>query len=384
MLIGGIYPVAPKICPCGRRLVHLEGRGVQCPDHPEVRAARLMLRFRSITRRYDSYEEAWYALAQLRREAAKADFDESDYLLKANPYRVDRLLDVWLSLKKHQVKASTYKKLEYHTGHVRTVWGPRSLKDLGFADVQKLLLELKDKSGKDLASKTKHNILSDLKQFWSWANDARDVPLPKKWPVQRYEMKYRKTIDLETQEAVLENVRENEHNPRLWFALKILATYPSVRPGELIQLIEGDVDRKNGLLTLRSETVKTHERKIVPLIDEDADFIRSLPPAMPHMPFFRHDKPADKAHIKPGTPVGRHTFYKAWKRACARLGLKGVDLYGGTKHSTAMALRGVLSHEDTKQATMHHTNTAAERYFRLEQNRLRALYETRRKLLKKD
>lgn len=64
-----------------------------------------------------------------------------------------------------------------------------------------------------------------------------------------------------------------------------------------------------------------------------------------------------------GQPFGEKYLYKWWKRACENLGIEGVDLYGGTRHSSATALRTVCSPEQIKIATMHSTNKAFERYF---------------------
>ena len=55
---------------------------------------------------------------------------------------------------------------------------------------------------------------------------------------------------------------------------------------------------------------------------------------------------------------------KWWMRACANLGIEGVDLYGGTRHSTASALASVLDPSEIKtHGTQHTTNKAFERYF---------------------
>jgi hypothetical protein len=43
-----------------------------------------------------------------------------------------------------------------------------------------------------------------------------------------------------------------------------------------------------------------------------------------------------------------------------------VDLYSGTEHSSATALRKFRSPEQIKKATMHTTNKAFERYFQIE------------------
>ncbi len=67
-----------------------------------------------------------------------------------------------------------------------------------------------------------------------------------------------------------------------------------------------------------------------------------------------------------------------WVKACLNLGITGVDLYGGTRHSSAKALRNEYSPEQIKKATMHSTNKAFERYFQIESNDLREMYESTR------
>ncbi|MDX9894942.1 MAG: hypothetical protein RBS34_05835 [Desulfofustis sp.] len=56
-------------------------------------------------------------------------------------------------------------------------------------------------------------------------------------------------------------------------------------------------------------------------------------------------------------------MHARWKIACSNLGIEGVDLYGGTRHSSATALKDILSPEQIKAGTMHNTNKAFERYF---------------------
>jgi streptomycin 6-kinase len=52
-----------------------------------------------------------------------------------------------------------------------------------------------------------------------------------------------------------------------------------------------------------------------------------------------------------------------------------VDLYGGTRHSPAQALRKYHTPEEIKRATMHSINKAFERYFRKEGDDLRSIYK---------
>jgi len=48
------------------------------------------------------------------------------------------------------------------------------------------------------------------------------------------------------------------------------------------------------------------------------------------------------------------------------LGIENVDLYGGTRHSTAIALTEFATPEQIKRATMYSTNVAFERYYKVE------------------
>jgi integrase len=87
---------------------------------------------------------------------------------------------------------------------------------------------------------------------------------------------------------------------------------------------------------------------------------------MPGLPLFRHDVP--DYGVRAGQEFGRSAFYRAWKRACKKLGIEGVDLYGGTRHSSAVALykEAGISPEEIKKATGHKSSVAFTRYFKLD------------------
>ena len=66
-------------------------------------------------------------------------------------------------------------------------------------------------------------------------------------------------------------------------------------------------------------------------------------------------------------------------QACENLGIEGVDLYGGTRHSTAVYLREIgHSPEAIKRATMHSTNKAFDRYLRISGSEVRPIYQDAR------
>ncbi len=77
----------------------------------------------------------------------------------------------------------------------------------------------------------------------------------------------------------------------------------------------------------------------------------------------------------PGHPAfGKHLPWATWKKACPNLGIKGVDLHGGTRHSSAQGLRPRLTPEAIKRLMGTHTNKAFERYFVCSVEELRAGY----------
>ena len=88
---------------------------------------------------------------------------------------------------------------------------------------------------------------------------------------------------------------------------------------------------------------------------------------MPDMYFFRHLSGRKK--IVSGAQFGPKYFKVWWDRACNNLGVEGVDLYGGTKHTVATTLGKYLSPEEIKRGgTGHTTKKAFDRYFQPDKN----------------
>jgi integrase len=141
------------------------------------------------------------------------------------------------------------------------------------------------------------------------------------------------------------------------------------------------IDRERGILIV--ERTKDKRPKIVPLIDEDIELLKAIPQGLPDLPFFRHTARPYKGKVVIGQCFGYHLFYTWWRRACANLGIEGVDLYGGSRHSTAMGLiADGCSPEQIKRATMHSTSKAFDRYLAVEGAEVKATY-TRSRGVKK-
>jgi integrase len=362
-------------CPiCGQRFKSVEPRGLFCPEHPSQSPRRFVVRYGQITKRFDNYPAALQFLTGLRYQDGSGQFDARDYQTRGRPLAFDKLAEEWLTVKAKSVKPESLKPLRLAVGRAILAWAGANIKSIQYAHVEDLINSLDN-----LAPKSRKHTLDALKQLWQWVVDRYDIPPMKKWPRLGYvEMAFRQTVDIETQEAILNDI--HAHEPfRVWLAVKWLATYIAVRPREMCSLSEAQVDRVGGRLIIPHP--KEKRAKIIPLIQEDIDLIRGLPLTFDQSTtFFRHET----GEKWKGKGFGHDCLYRAWKRACGRLGVEGVSLYPGTKHSTACGLREVATPEEIKAMTLHSTSAAFHRYFMTGGNDHRELSSRRQKLLTPD
>ena len=376
-----------QVCPvCGSRFKNRDSKdlpsipeglsypkGLFCPNHPHVSPTRFMIRFGKFSKRFSSFEVAEDFLNGLNFEKRTGTYDPRDYLIQSRPLSFSKIADEWLELKTAQIKKSSITSFKSGVERAQTKWGHTNIKEIKYADIEDFLNSYPG------SSKTRLNISIALKQLFIWAADRYEISEIKKWPkIGNVQMAFRDTVDIHTQEAVLDDIKE--HEPfRVWLCIKWLATYIAIRPGEMRGLKEGQVDRSRGILIIPHP--KEKEPKIIPLLDEDIEIIRALPHAFdPTMPFFRHEK-SIKGGTAAGDSFGHNVIYRSWKRACSRLGISGVSLYPGTKHSTAMGIRQASTFEEVRLATGHKTNKAFERYVRTEGNAMKEILNRRKSIL---
>jgi integrase len=188
------------------------------------------------------------------------------------------------------------------------------------------------------------------------------IPIPD-FPKIKYTLGYRNILDVKDQASVLNEIHRISYsfNPRIYIGILWLCTYPGIRPNEMRNLKEKHINM-NGYLIL--PTPKEKRYKKIAMSEDDIDLYQSIRPiGKPDMYFFRHIKGNGTA--KPGNQFGKDYFYKWWKSACKNLGIEGVDLYGGTRHSTLSMLQTDLSEEEImRHASMHSSNIALRRYIR--------------------
>ena len=365
---GGIY--TDEKCPvCGCILRHDENRdGFFCEQHPKKRVIpdRMRVHFDKTKRRFKNgqYMQARQFLEGLRFKTTEGTFDHRDYLA-SNPLGFDTLAEKWLAHKKQYVSQNHYRNIKRDIEKAKAVWGYTNVKAIGYGEIQDLLDSVQ------LSSKSKSEIRSTLHSFFQWVcRREKTVEMPD-FPDVKFTFRWRNIVDIDTQSAIIEEVKRIswEVNPKIWIGIKWLATYIAFRPNELRNLKESEINVSGYFVVPKP---KEKIPKLIAMLEEDAELYNEYR-GMPDLYFFRHAKGNGSA--QPGSQFGKDYLYKWWKRACKNLGVTGVDLYGGTRHSTATSLgKDYSMHDIMKAGTIHKSNKAAQRYIQAEANNSLDIY----------
>jgi integrase len=274
-----------------------------------------------------------------------------------------------------KIKPGTEKNYRHYKEVMCAYFGNRNIKEI--AEDEGCIEDFFNSLTK-VGNKTKWNYRSALNDFFSWVwrrnkkAFAKSAVSRPELPEISFTLGYRKLVSKDVQYDIVQEVRRiAARNPKIFLGIKWLCTYVKVRPSELLSLKEGDINLGTGHLFFPDP--KENEWKSVALVPEDIEILRSFPRAIPSMPFFRHVKGVSGA--AENEPFGMRYLYKWWKRACENLGIEGVDLYGGTRHSTVTALKRKYSPEEIRRrGTGHKTNKAFDRYLEIDDDDSRALY----------
>ncbi len=345
---------------CGTILKHDDRRhGLFCPEHPQISCVKVFIvRFgRLIQRQFSTYDKAAQFLNGLRFKTGEGTFDVKDYL-SDKPYSFTLLAEKYLrrkqSLKSFANRRTQIKKAQDY-------FGDANVKYITGADIEDYLYSLPN-----ISEKTRHNYKSSLHDFFTWVKKQQIIQILPPFPEIKYELGYRTITDIDTQQAIIQKVRDlsEKKNPKTWLGLDLLATYVNLRPGDLLKIKEKDIDLADGVITIHYPTKTKNKLKTVRLLPDHIEFIRGIKnqfPALPEIKFFRHHD--NKSNNLPqNTPFGINYFRKWWNRACKELGVTGLDMYGGTRHTSTTAIARMAGTQCAREATAHETNRAFDRY----------------------
>lgn len=316
-----------------------------------------MVRFgRDISKWFKSRERAERLLNNMRYQVDNNLFDPRDYATD-KPLAFSNLAEDYVNHKKLKVKPKSWNNINNYMTRAIKTYHDMNIKLIGYAEIEDFIYS------QDVSDKTKANIRSCLHDFWTWLRKRRVITLQQvpEFPDVSFELGYRNIIEMDTQQAIIAEIRRLtwDINPKVYIAVRWLSIYIALRPGEPIGIQEKHINR-DGIIIVPH--VKDKKPKMLYLLDEDIELLNSIPRGLPDLYFFRHTKTITRG--KAGQRSGNSYLHKWWKKACVNLGIEQVDMYGGTRHSTASALGSVLDPSEIKtHGTQHSTNKAFERYF---------------------
>lgn len=365
---GGIY-TREKCSQCGKTLKYVGTKGCICPDHPGERARTFIVKFPGkIYRTFTNLDEAEQMLNYLRYEKGdRGDrFNPLDYK-NERPNSFAALADAYLERKKNM---RSFRKIKAIIERAKLTFGEMNLKDITSSNIDDYLFYLQRGDGSKMSDKTRANHSSQLHDFWSWCCHTRRAITLGEFPVFPkidFELGYRKITTWEIQEKVIAKVKELTYsaNPKILLAIDMLATYTALRPDDLLRVNEEDLS-PTGWLIIRNPTKVKNKTKRIRLLQDHIDEwerIQGMYPGLPETPFFRHTVTIRRS--RQGVVFGKNYLSKIWAKAAKEVGLVGVSLYPGTKHTTATATAELLGEERAEKASGL-TNKAFKRYCQTE------------------
>ncbi|MDM8537965.1 site-specific integrase, partial [Desulfobacterales bacterium HSG17] len=355
-------------------LKYIENKGfLQCPKHPDISwAGSCEVRFgRKHHKRFKSVKEAERHLNHIRYQADnnKGGFDQREWA-KSQPLSFLSLREKFVSFKTTQ---SISPKQVRHITRVLELagksWDLMQIKEITEGEIDDFFL-----IDHGVGNKTLANWKTVLHDFWKWIvrreKRRSKLEMPE-FPEIKFELEMKKIVNMEDQQDIIEEVRRIswEANPRIWLGIRLMSWYPKVRPGEMLNLQEGHINCKDNWIVFPQP--KEKKPKFIHLLPEHSKIIqeiqRMIPSALPDMFFFRHLK--TKSGVKAGVKFGPKYFNIWWKKACKNLGISGVSVYPGVKHSTVTALGTIMSPEEIQHDVTGHVSDAFKRYFLPDVNR---------------
>ena len=359
LCVKGNITTREKCFVCGKSLVHDERRnGCFCPDHPQVGATTFIVRFgRDIYKRFKSYPHAAQFLNGLRFKTGEGTFDKRDYQ-NSKPLSFINLSEKYLNRKRN---LKSFKEIRNYIRTAQKHWDHTNVKEINGADIEDYLFSIPN-----ISEKTRANYKTSISDFWKWllrrgVINMAQMPI---MPQIKYELGYRTITDRETQGSIIDEVRRiSSNNKKIWLGIDMLSVYVSMRPGDLLKIRERDIDLKYGVVIIHNPTKTKNKSKTIRLLDRHIEIIGEMMikyPALPHMPFFRHVPGV--SGVSANAPFGPKYFKKWWDKACQNLGIQGLDLYGGTRHTTTTEIARLAGADKARKATAHETNKAFDRY----------------------
>ena len=136
-------------------------------------------------------------------------FKADESTLDPRDYRADHPLDFENQVKKHLEAKRHLKAVDKYKQRLRpavAAWGNRSVKEVGYADIEDLLNELQNRG---LSGYYTKHIPDTLRGFYRWLVDRQEIRIDQmpKIPQVRCAMRFRQIVDKDTQARILDEIK---------------------------------------------------------------------------------------------------------------------------------------------------------------------------------
>ena len=298
----------------------------------------------------------------------------------SRPNLVPTWLERWLEVKRAEAAAGErsptyFRELERYArprGYFSFFQGT-SIYELSYGVLEDWSLWM---AGRGLSPKSRRNALGAFRSFLGWLKRRRELREIPEMPHVKVDEYLPRVLSIEDQDRVLAEIPEAERG--IFLALAHLG----IRPGEARAL---DVaDYRDGWLMVDKAVkgpganapirgTKTGKGKRLPVSDELREWIEE------------HVDPVGRLQgtllfVNPRTG-GRYTHYAlrdTWRRATAAVGIEGVKLYEGTKHTMATdAIRRGVPERALQTFLGHSDVRSTRRYARISEHALIAVLRPR-------
>jgi len=379
-----IRPKTREKCPkCKGQFIEIPGLGFFCPKCKTI-PRRYYLDFYYAGRRVrifsdrngsvlSSYEQALRLASRISYEIENRTFDPTKYIARDfKEFLFENYIQKWLAFSETKLKPSSFKdRKRIIKSLLIPFFKGKDIREIKAAHIQDFYLSLQERK---ISKKTIWNILAELKAFLNFAKKREDIERVPAFPEVKYEEKPIVWLNQEQQKRILEAIPE-EHKPIFTF----LFTY-GCRPGEARALMWDAVDFENEIIYIKRtfsnrklvNIPKEGKWKVLPMLPHIKEVLLKLAEKKKSMFVFswRYGY------------YGERALPKIWKEACEKVGITGVSLYAGVRHSFAMQrLREGFSYEEIGACLGHSDVRTTRKYGRLMAQNLTRVFSRSAKII---
>lgn len=313
-------------------------------------------------KRMDSYKAADQMLTEISGNIQAGIFILDHYLPKeADQFRCAKLLQRWLLTKANLAPTTLREIKRYERTYFTPYFGAKLAMKLTAGDIEDFLYNLP----KHLSMKTKKNILTTLRSFFSWLHRRETINRIPLFPVLDVPESAIEVITPEAMAAVIEQL-DPHHQPIFMF----LAMHP-IRTGEARALKTKDFDLDKMTVhierafSLKEIRHRKNKRDYYLPIHEGFD-TSVLSGKLPEAWVFTN---------KAGHPYTSEGLRRRWHEARVKAGVPNVKLYNATRHSFATnALWSGHSLQNISKALGHSDSKSVMKYAKHDVRILRGMF----------